>query len=89
MNDAGKQGVQLNADEYGGILGIYNKAGEPQVTLGSDETGGILNIQNKTGEDVVQLYADEYGNGNSRRVRRRLWPWFPPGQLRVMTIPCS
>ena len=43
MNDAGKQGVQLNADEYGGVLGIYNKAGEPQVTLGSDETGGILN----------------------------------------------
>jgi hypothetical protein len=63
VNDAGKQGVQLNADEYGGVLGIYNKAGEPQVTLGSDETGGILNIQNKTGEDVVQLYADEYGNG--------------------------
>ena len=71
MNDAGKQGVQLNADEYGGILGIYNKAGEPQVTLGSDETGGILNIQNKTGEDVVQLYADEYGNGKVGAFNRK------------------
>lgn len=50
MNDAGKQGVQLNADEYGGILGIYNKAGEPHVGLSAFKTGGLLNIYNDAGE---------------------------------------
>ena len=49
MNDAGKQGVQLNADEYGGILGIYNKAGEPHVGLSAFKTGGLLNIYNDAG----------------------------------------
>jgi len=50
VNDAGKQGVQLNADEYGGILGIYNKAGEPHVGLSAFKTGGLLNIYNDAGE---------------------------------------
>ena len=50
MNDAGKQGVQLNADEYGGILGIYNKAGEPHVGLSAFKTGGLLDIYNDAGE---------------------------------------
>lgn|GEM_PF-5844959 len=50
MNDAGKQGVQLNADEYGGILGIYNKAGEPHVGLSAFKTGELLNIYNDAGE---------------------------------------
>jgi len=50
VNDAGKQGVQLNADEYGGILGIYNKAGEPHVGLSAFKTGELLNIYNDAGE---------------------------------------
>jgi hypothetical protein len=62
VNDAGKQGVQLNADEYGGILGIYNKASEPHVGLSAFKTGGALVINNAAGtKRQAFLGADEDG----------------------------
>ncbi len=63
FNTAGKEVVDIGADEDGGGIVVRNAAEKGVAGILGTEDGGAIGVHNAAGKGVVGIVADEDGNG--------------------------